>query len=93
MRRGVVCGMNGATYESECAAWADRVYVDYFGKCHAVGQLLSKYSLRVCVCVCVCGCVCMCVFVYKYPTHLYRVPLEVGKPGRLRSSFPSLEIL
>ncbi|KAK2145510.1 hypothetical protein LSH36_677g04042 [Paralvinella palmiformis] len=29
---------------SECAAWADRVYVDYFGKCQAVGQLLNLKS-------------------------------------------------
>ena len=34
---GPVCGMNGETYSSECAAWADRVPVDYMGRCATVG--------------------------------------------------------
>ena len=29
--------MNGETYSSECAAWADRVPVDYMGECATVG--------------------------------------------------------
>lgn len=36
--RGLVCGHNGETYESECAAWAERVSVDYKGNCAAVGS-------------------------------------------------------
>ncbi|XP_054723963.1 reversion-inducing cysteine-rich protein with Kazal motifs-like isoform X2 [Uloborus diversus] len=39
--RGLVCGHNGETYSSECAAWAERVSVDYKGACAAVG---SKYN-------------------------------------------------
>ena len=35
--RGLVCGHDGETYESECAAWAERVSVDYKGSCAAVG--------------------------------------------------------
>ncbi|GFO50220.1 reversion-inducing cysteine-rich protein with kazal motifs-like [Plakobranchus ocellatus] len=36
---GVVCGHDGETYSSECAAKAARVTVDYFGKCLAFGNL------------------------------------------------------
>ena len=36
---GVVCGINGRTYISECAAWADMVSVDYMGRCRMVGLI------------------------------------------------------
>lgn len=36
---GVVCGVNGVTYISECAAWAEYVSVDYAGPCLAVGPI------------------------------------------------------
>ncbi|XP_076326861.1 reversion-inducing cysteine-rich protein with Kazal motifs-like isoform X2 [Tachypleus tridentatus] len=36
-RWGTVCGHNGQTYPSECAALADRSTVDYTGPCVAVG--------------------------------------------------------
>ncbi|XP_042894920.1 reversion-inducing cysteine-rich protein with Kazal motifs [Parasteatoda tepidariorum] len=41
---GLVCGHNGETYASECAAWAERVSVDYKGACAAVGSKDGKYS-------------------------------------------------
>lgn len=34
-----MCGINGKTYISECAAWADYVSVDYKGRCTAVGLI------------------------------------------------------
>ncbi|CAH2093095.1 unnamed protein product [Euphydryas editha] len=34
-----VCGVNGVTYSSECAAWAEYVSVDYIGPCYAVGPI------------------------------------------------------
>ncbi|XP_050348041.1 reversion-inducing cysteine-rich protein with Kazal motifs [Nymphalis io] len=34
-----VCGVNGVTYMSECAAWAEYVSVDYTGPCYAVGPI------------------------------------------------------
>ncbi|GBP68533.1 Reversion-inducing cysteine-rich protein with Kazal motifs, partial [Eumeta japonica] len=34
-----VCGVNGVTYSSECAAHADFVSVDYLGPCLAVGAI------------------------------------------------------
>ncbi|XP_047992881.1 reversion-inducing cysteine-rich protein with Kazal motifs isoform X1 [Leguminivora glycinivorella] len=36
---GHVCGANGITYISECAAWAEYVSVDYRGPCLAVGPI------------------------------------------------------
>lgn len=36
---GEVCGQNGVTYSSECAAWAEFVSVDYQGPCLAVGYI------------------------------------------------------
>ena len=39
----LVCGHNGETYSSVCAAYSDRVAVDYYGPCQAVG-VLSEYS-------------------------------------------------
>ncbi|KAH9503208.1 hypothetical protein Btru_068472 [Bulinus truncatus] len=36
---GVVCGHDGETYSSECAAWAARVTIDYYGKCKAFGNV------------------------------------------------------
>ncbi|XP_006005911.1 reversion-inducing cysteine-rich protein with Kazal motifs [Latimeria chalumnae] len=38
-----VCGHNGETYSNLCAAYSDRVAVDYYGTCQAVG-VLSGYS-------------------------------------------------
>lgn len=34
-----MCGVNGVTYMSECAAWAEYVGVDYTGPCLAVGPI------------------------------------------------------
>ncbi|KAI8439610.1 hypothetical protein MSG28_013336 [Choristoneura fumiferana] len=36
---GSVCGTNGITYNSECAAWSEYVSVDYRGPCLAVGPI------------------------------------------------------
>lgn len=36
---GKVCGANGVTYASECAAWSEFVSVDYLGPCLAVGPI------------------------------------------------------
>lgn len=36
---GQVCAINGRTYMSECAAFADMVSVDYLGPCVAVGLI------------------------------------------------------
>ncbi|MBN3307358.1 RECK protein, partial [Amia calva] len=38
-----ICGHNGETYSTVCAAYSDRVAVDYYGRCHAVG-IVSEYS-------------------------------------------------
>ncbi|KAK7483912.1 hypothetical protein BaRGS_00024796, partial [Batillaria attramentaria] len=38
-KSGVVCGHDGETYNSECAAWAARSLVDYTGPCRATGNL------------------------------------------------------
>ena len=38
---GLVCGVNGETYSSQCAAWADHVSVDYEGNCSATGHLVA----------------------------------------------------
>ncbi|XP_075980156.1 reversion-inducing-cysteine-rich protein with kazal motifs isoform X1 [Anticarsia gemmatalis] len=37
-----VCGVNGVTYISECAAWAEYVSVDYSGPCLAVGPISDR---------------------------------------------------
>ncbi|KAK9687648.1 Kazal-type serine protease inhibitor domain [Popillia japonica] len=37
-----VCGINGRTYASECAAWSDYTSVDYRGACVAVGLITDK---------------------------------------------------
>ncbi|XP_013148065.1 PREDICTED: reversion-inducing cysteine-rich protein with Kazal motifs-like [Papilio polytes] len=37
--KGTVCGLNGVTYMSECAAWSEYVSVDYLGPCFAVGPI------------------------------------------------------
>ncbi|XP_070565253.1 reversion-inducing cysteine-rich protein with Kazal motifs-like [Ptychodera flava] len=37
-----VCGQNGETYISKCAAWSDRVTIDYLGHCQAVGKLSDE---------------------------------------------------
>ncbi|XP_049948355.1 reversion-inducing cysteine-rich protein with Kazal motifs [Schistocerca serialis cubense] len=39
---GTVCGADGVTYRSECAAHAAQVPVDYAGPCTAVGQIGSR---------------------------------------------------
>lgn len=39
LQAGKVCGVNGVTYISECAAWAEYVSVDYSGPCLAVGSI------------------------------------------------------
>lgn len=39
---GTVCGVNGVTYISECAAWAEYVSVDYLGPCLAVGPISDQ---------------------------------------------------
>lgn len=38
-KAGTVCGVNGITYTSECAAWVEYVTVDYVGPCLAVGPI------------------------------------------------------
>ncbi|XP_059330774.1 reversion-inducing cysteine-rich protein with Kazal motifs isoform X5 [Ammospiza nelsoni] len=43
-----VCGHNGDTYGSVCAAFADRVAVDYPGHCQAVGALSNRGSHSEC---------------------------------------------
>ncbi|UYV75058.1 RECK [Cordylochernes scorpioides] len=43
---GPVCGHNGETYASECAAWAERVSVDYGGSCVTVGSTDGTASSR-----------------------------------------------
>ncbi|KAH8299658.1 hypothetical protein KR044_004307, partial [Drosophila immigrans] len=41
-----VCGINGVTYQSRHAAWADFVLVDYMGRCREVGLLASDMGRR-----------------------------------------------
>lgn len=41
---GEVCGINGNTYRSECAALADFVSVDYQGPCLAVGLVTDSMT-------------------------------------------------
>ncbi|XP_034105821.1 reversion-inducing cysteine-rich protein with Kazal motifs [Drosophila albomicans] len=41
-----VCGINGVTYRSRHAAWADYVLVDYIGRCREVGLLASDMGSR-----------------------------------------------
>ena len=40
--QGQVCGQNSETFASECAALADRVGVDYLGRCITVGGRVGK---------------------------------------------------
>ncbi|CAH0563480.1 unnamed protein product [Brassicogethes aeneus] len=44
--KGQVCGINGRTYISECAAYADFVSIDYDGACVAVGLITDEKSRR-----------------------------------------------
>ncbi|XP_076293444.1 reversion-inducing-cysteine-rich protein with kazal motifs [Lasioglossum baleicum] len=44
--RGPVCGVNGEIYANECAAWAERTVVDYFGPCVAVGLIGDQAKPR-----------------------------------------------
>lgn len=44
--RGPVCGANGEVYANECAAWAERTVVDYFGPCAAVGLIGDQAKPR-----------------------------------------------
>lgn len=46
-----VCGHNGETYSSVCAAYSDRVAVDYYGDCQAVGVLSEHSSVAECASV------------------------------------------
>lgn len=39
-----VCGFNGRTYNSECAAHADLVSVDYESPCSAIGLITNTKS-------------------------------------------------
>ncbi|KAH8371917.1 hypothetical protein KR093_009281, partial [Drosophila rubida] len=41
-----VCGINGVTYRSRHAAWADFVLVDYTGRCREVGLLANDMGSR-----------------------------------------------
>uniref|UniRef100_A0A1B6DLK0 Kazal-like domain-containing protein n=2 Tax=Clastoptera arizonana TaxID=38151 RepID=A0A1B6DLK0_9HEMI len=41
-RTGLVCGVDGNTYSSECSAWARYVQVDYPGICKAVGLIKDR---------------------------------------------------
>ncbi|XP_063243675.1 reversion-inducing cysteine-rich protein with Kazal motifs isoform X2 [Bacillus rossius redtenbacheri] len=41
-REGPVCGVDGETYGSQCAAHAARVSVDYAGECRAVGLVSEE---------------------------------------------------
>lgn len=43
---GPVCGINGVTYRSSLAAWADYVHVDYVGRCREVGLLANDMGRR-----------------------------------------------
>ncbi|KAJ8916807.1 hypothetical protein NQ315_005814, partial [Exocentrus adspersus] len=45
--KGQVCGFNGKTYVSECAAFADKVAVDYEGPCLAIG-LITQVKAQQC---------------------------------------------
>lgn len=47
----LVCGQNGETYSSVCAAYSDRVAVDYYGACQAVGPIADYSFQRECVSV------------------------------------------
>ncbi|XP_018350933.1 PREDICTED: reversion-inducing cysteine-rich protein with Kazal motifs [Trachymyrmex septentrionalis] len=44
--RDWVCGINGETYANECAAWAEKVVVDYEGPCVAVGLIGDETKPR-----------------------------------------------
>lgn len=46
-----MCGQNGESYNSVCAAYSDRVAVDYYGPCQAVGALSHYSSQGECVSV------------------------------------------
>ncbi|OQV22789.1 Reversion-inducing cysteine-rich protein with Kazal motifs [Hypsibius exemplaris] len=48
---GHVCGQNSETFESECAALADRVGTDYKGRCITVGGRIEKGLLNTCLVV------------------------------------------
>lgn len=43
---GVICGANGKTYPSECAAIADYVTVDYTGPCNTVGLIADVKTIQ-----------------------------------------------
>lgn len=45
--KGEVCGINGKTYTSECAAYSDFISVDYDGPCTSVG-LISDVKMHQC---------------------------------------------
>lgn len=74
-----VCGHNGETYSSVCAAYSDRVAVDYHGHCQAVG-VLSDYSFHT-----------ECAFV-KCPQLSATACKPVIAPGMLIHCWSSLQI-
>jgi hypothetical protein len=41
---GTVCGHDGESYQSECAARAAGITVDYKGQCRAVGNIDSELT-------------------------------------------------
>lgn len=43
----IICGVNGKTYVSECAARADFVSIDYVGACNTVG-LINDFKMPQC---------------------------------------------
>lgn len=44
--KGEVCGINGKTYFSECAALADFIRIDYEGPCISVGLITDRKTLQ-----------------------------------------------
>lgn len=43
---GIVCGINGITYKSECEAWSDYSITDYIGPCQEIGLLTDTLGPR-----------------------------------------------
>ncbi|XP_014598838.1 PREDICTED: reversion-inducing cysteine-rich protein with Kazal motifs isoform X1 [Polistes canadensis] len=44
--RGPVCGIDGEIYINECAAWAEKTVVDYYGPCVTVGLISDQAKPR-----------------------------------------------
>lgn len=70
---GEVCGINGKTYISECAAWADFVSIDYKGRCMAVGLITDGMGQQCdniqCLTLSDEDCLGMLYFISKANTH------------------------